>query len=273
MEQNGNRLEYKVGIFLAVGLLAVMISILLLGGDKAFLTSYVKLRTRFTEVQGLFPGSVVSLAGVPVGNIKGIDFVPSENKLEVVMQINRVFQNRLVEGTVAEVRTQGALGDKYIYLTPGPAEGKQLQTGSLVPSVETDLMKLLTDREEGVARVVDLIKELHILVATINNSGKTSQMINNMADASAKLKSTLGQLDSLLADIHGEIPENKKLKKALVSLSNVLEKMDQGKGTLGQLINDPSVYQNLKSMLGGSPRNTYMKNMIRETIQQSEAAH
>lgn len=271
MEQTSTRLEYKVGIFLGIGLLAVLVSILLLGGDKAFFTSYVTLKARFSEVQGLFPGSVVSLAGVPVGNIKRIDFVPSENKLEVTLQVNRAYQNRLVEGTVAEVKTQGALGDRYIYLAPGAPGGKVLQDEALIPSVEVDYLKLLTDRESGVARIVDLVKEMHILVATINNNGKTAQMMNNLTDASAKLKSTLGQLDSLLADIHGEIPENKKLRTALISLSNVLEKLDQGKGTLGQLINDPSVYQNLKSILGGSPRNTYMKNMIRETIQQSES--
>jgi phospholipid/cholesterol/gamma-HCH transport system substrate-binding protein len=61
------------------------------------------------------------------------------------------------------------------------------------------------------------------------------------------------------------------LRQALVNLSSILEKIDQGKGTLGQLINDPSVHQSLKSLLGGSPRNRYMKDMIRETIQQSEA--
>jgi len=270
MEQQASRLEYKVGLFIAIGLLVLLVSILFLGGDKVLFTRYIALSARFTEVQGLFPGSVVSLAGVPVGNVQHITFVTSENKLEVQMKINRSFADRLVEGTVAEIKTQGALGDKFVYLSPGAPGGTKLANGTVIQSVETDYIKLLTSREDGVARVVDLIKELHVLISTLNSNGKTAQTISNVAEASGKLKGTLGQLDALLADIRAEIPQNKKLRQALVSLANILEKIDQGKGTLGQLINDPSVHQSLKAFLGGSPRNRYMKDMIRETIQQSE---
>ena len=132
-------------------------------------------------------------------------------------------------------------------------------------------MKLLTDRQDGVARVVDLIKELHLFVASINQGGHSGAMMRNMADASAKFKSTLTQLDGLLGDVRSNIPQDKKLQQAMISLANVLEKIDKGQGTLGQLVNDPSLHQSLKSFLGGSPRNKYMKDMIRETIQQSEA--
>lgn len=271
MEQQSLKMEYKVGLFIGLGLLALIVSVLFLGADKALFTRYTELRARFSEVQGLFPGSVVSLAGMPVGNIKDIEFVPEDNKLEVIMRINAKFAPRLVEGTTAEVKTQGALGDKFIYLTPGKPGSPQLSDGVSIPGTETDFLRMLTSREDGVARVIDLIKELHILIATVNSNGQTATMIKNMAEASVKFKATMGQLDALLGDLRGELPENKKLRQALISLSSILEKVDQGKGTLGQLINDPSMHQNLKSFFGGSPRNRYMKDMIRETIQQSEA--
>jgi phospholipid/cholesterol/gamma-HCH transport system substrate-binding protein len=270
MENQSSRLEYKVGIFLAMGLLAVMVSIVLLGGGQSFFARYFQIKARFTEVQGLFPGSVVSLAGIPVGNVTAIAFVPSENRLEVTMKINDVYKQRLVEGTVAEVRTQGALGDKFVYLIPGPPDARALANGEVIETIETDLLRMLTSREDGVARVIDLIKEVHLLIATINANGQTTTMMRNVSDAAEKMKSTLSQLDALLGDLRSEIPENKKLKQAVISLSNVMEKIDQGKGTLGQLINDPSLHQNLKSILGGSPRNRYMKDMIRETIQQND---
>ncbi|RYZ72832.1 MAG: MCE family protein [Proteobacteria bacterium] len=269
MEKNSLRLEYKVGIFIVVGLIAVMATILMLGGQKTFFTSYTRLNARFGEVSGLFPGSVVSLAGLPVGNVEDIKFSGADNKLDVTLKIDRKFEKRLVEGTIAEVRTQGALGDKYIYLEPGPVGSKQLADGSTVQANEADLMKLLTSREDGVARIVDLIKELHILVASINQNGQIAVTMKNMGDASKKLGSTLAQLDGLLGDIRGEIPQNHKLRTALTSLSSVLEKIDSGKGTLGVLVNDPSIAQSMKSLLGPSPRNKYMKEMLRETLQQS----
>lgn len=271
MENQPLNLQYKVGLFIGSGLAAVMATILLFGGNKVLFTSYLHLHARFAEVQGLFPGSVVSLAGVPVGNIESIEFLPSDTKLDVVMKINREFEARLLEGTTAEVRTQGALGDKYIYLAPGKPGGKPLAEGATLESVETDYMKMLTDREDGAARVIDLIKEMHVLVANLNQNGRSAAMMRNLADGSEKLKSTLVQLDALLGDVRSQIPENRKLRSALIHLSEIMEKIDQGKGSLGLLINDPSLYQNLKSYLGGSPRNRYMKDMIRETIQKSES--
>lgn len=271
MENHPLNLQYKVGLFIGAGLLVGMISILLLGGDKAFFTRYMRLSAHFSEVQGLFPGSVVSLAGIPVGNIESIYFVPDTNALNVVMKINKAFQDRLVEGTNAEVRTQGALGDKYIYLKPGSTGGTILADGSRIEGIETDFVKMLTDRQDGAGRIIDLVKEMHILVANLNGDGRSARMMHNLSEASLKLNSTLSNLDALLGEMRGQIPEDKKLRKALYSLSNIMEKIDEGKGTLGQLINDPSVHQNLKAFLGGSPRNQYLKSMIRETIQKSDA--
>ena len=274
MEHSTNKLEYKVGVFIAMGLVAVMVTILLLGADKTFFTKYVHVKGHFTEVSGLFPGSVVSLAGVPVGNVDAIDFV-AENKLEVDMKIDAKFAFRLVKGTVAEIRTQGALGDKFMYLIPGPdPQAPKLEDGALIEVTEQDLMKLLTSREDGVARVVDLIKEVHILVASLNQNGNAGVMMKNMTEASAKLKSTLTQIDGLMGDLrgdqHGNLAQNNKLKQSVASLASILEKIDQGKGSLGQLINDPAVHQSLKAFLGQSPRNTYMKNMLRESLQPSK---
>jgi phospholipid/cholesterol/gamma-HCH transport system substrate-binding protein len=269
MEAKSNRLEYKVGIFIAVGIVAAMISILLLGGDKVFLTKYTHLNAQFTEVQGLFPGSVVSLAGVGVGNVEEIKFVEKENKLQLTMKINTKYAGRLVDGTIAEIRTQGALGDKYVYLNPGEPGGKVLPDGAQVDVIETDFLKMLTSREDGVARVIDLIKELHIMVASINQNGQLAYTMKSMSDVAVKLKSTLIQLDEVLSDVRGN-PNDPKLKKAMASFANIMEKIDNGKGTMGQLINDPAIAQGLKAFLGGSPRNQYMKNMIRETLQKSE---
>lgn len=270
MEQSAFRLEYKVGIFIVVGLVGVMASVLMLSGDRSVFTSYMHVKAHFAEVQGLFPGSVVSLAGVPIGNVEKIEFVAGANKLELEMKINREFAARVVEGTIAEVKTQGALGDKFVYLKPGPPGGKSLPDGALLVSDETDFMKMLTSREDGAARVIDLIKELHILVGTINQNGQAGMMMKNFTESSVKLNSTLGKIDLLLGEMRGEIPENHKLKAALISLASILDKIDQGKGSLGQLINDPGLHQSLKAYLGTSQRGRYMKDMIGETLKHSE---
>lgn len=273
MENASARLQYKVGLFVALSLIAAMASILALGGNRVVFTRYLHLRARFSQVQGLFPGSVVSLAGLPVGNVKKIYFTPGDNKLEVLMQIDQEFRHRLRAGTSAEIRTQGALGDKFVYLLPGAPEQPELADNTMIEAIDDgDFMKMLTSKEDGVGRALELIKEMHILVASLNQNSRVATTAQNMADASAQFKSLLTKVDHLLGDLREQMPENRKFKQAVTSLASVLEKVDQGKGTLGALVNDPSVHQNLKAFLGGSPRNRYLKEMVRETIQQNEVA-
>lgn len=266
MEPQNSKIELKVGIFVALGLVASMISILLLGGDRFVFKKRAEYKVHFTEVQGLFPGSVVSLSGLPIGNIKSIS-MGDDLKLELTLQVDPKITSKITEGAIVEIKTQGALGDKYIYIKPGPPDAHAIPEGSLLKADESDVFKLLTDRQDGMARAVDVVKELHILLLSLNQDGKTAKMMGNMADASEKLKTTLAKLDSLLGELNGQLPEDKKLKKALVSISNVMEKIDKGQGTLGQLINDPSVHQALKNYLGASQRGRLMKDLARETIQ------
>ncbi len=272
MENASTRLQYKVGIFVASGLTLAMAFILALGGDRLVFTDYMQLKAHFGQVQGLFPGSVVSLAGLPIGNVKDIYFVPGINRLEVLMQVDQEFASRIREGTTAEIRTQGALGDKFVYLEPASPDKQVVATGSLLESVgEEDILKALTSKENGVMRILDVIKEMHILIASLNQNNHVGNTMQNFSEASGQLKSVLEKIDTLAGEMKEQLPENKKFRQAVTSLASVLEKIDKGQGTLGALINDPSVHLKLKAFLGGSPRNTYMKEVVRESIQQNEA--
>lgn len=271
MEKISKRLEYKVGLFVGLGLIAILVSILLLGGNRMVFTRYANFHTPFSEVQGLFPGSVVSLAGLPVGNVSEITFSSETNQLEVHFRVDAKFTQKITAGTKAEIRTQGALGDKYIYLTPGAIGGEAIADGgSIPPDASGDLFSMLTDKEDGIGNVVTVIKEMQILLATLNKENTIGKTMTNLSLATAQMNQTLGELDGLIRDVRGT-KDDRKLQKAVQSLASVMEKIDRGQGSLGALINDPSLHQSLKAFVGSSPRNTYLKSVIRETIQKSEA--
>ena len=273
MKNQQLRTEYKVGAFVAIALIVAMISILVLGGNRIVFTRYMHLKTQFGEVQGLFPGSVISLGGLPVGNIKSIDFAKDSNRLEVFYQVDQKYSARITQGTTAEIRTQGALGDKYIYLEPGEPKNPVVADDTEIPqSVSNDIFSMLTSKEDGVGNVLGLVKELKTLLATFNANGRTGKILDNFNQAMGQFNKTLVQLDGMVTDIRGEIPHNHKLQAAVDDLAHIMQKIDNGQGTLGQLINDPTLSQSLKGFLGGSPRNTYLKNVIRDSIQQSEKA-
>ena len=258
--------QLKVGIFVAFCLILAMSIIVMLGGNRAFFTRYHKLRVAFPEVQGLFPGSVVSFGGIGIGNIETIDYSPEKAQIVIVMRIEWEKMEAIRQGTKAEIRTQGALGDKYIYLTPGPADAPGVQDLDFIEaSTDGDLLAMLTSKDNGVSKALDLIKELNSLANALNQGGRPAVLMKNMTDSSENFKRASRELELLLTDIRSQVPPD-KLRSAIVNLASVLEKLDKGQGSLGALINDPSVHQNLKTILGGSNRDRYLKDTLLESL-------
>lgn len=260
--------QFKVGLFVLVGLIGTGLSIILLGGDRISFSKSLVYQTVLSEVPGLFVGSTVSFSGLKVGNVSAIR-LNDRLKVELTLKIDPQFEARITKGAIVEIRTQGALGDKYLYIKPGPVDAPVLPSGSVLPADESDVFKLLTDREDGMAKAVDLVKELHILVLTLNQERKLTRTVSNLAEVTEKMKGTIDRIDRILDGVGGVRPEDQKLRQAMTSLASILDRIERGQGSLGQLINDPSVHQSLKSLLGSNQQSSFVKELMRETIQNS----
>ena len=75
-----------------------------------------------------------------------------------------------------------------------------------------------------------------------------------------------GLLHSLIYD-----PKSKQLLEDLVttskSLKRVTAEIENGEGTIGALISDPSLYDSLNSLLGGAGRSFILRHVIRKSIE------
>lgn len=257
------KLQFKVGIFIASGLVVIMGSIFMLGGDKAFFKKYSNITARFDQVQGLYEGSVVSLSGVTIGNISKISFDPDKNALVVTMRIEKQFLERVKEGSQAEIRTQGALGDKYVYILPGPSNNPPVQDGAnLEIAKATDLIGIISERGKETEKIFEIINEVYRLTKTINNENRIDRLINNLVSSSNNLNEASASAKKQMADI--------KLKSSIDKLDSILAKIDNGDGTLGALINDRSLHDQLKTFMGGNQRKTYMKNVIKSSMEKDQ---
>lgn len=265
--------ELKVGLFVSFGLIIIIISIFLLGGDKIIFTPYYDLRAQFNDVQGLNSGSIVSLSGITVGNIHKIDFTPKKNGLLVTMKINENFKNRITKGSTAEIKTQGALGDKIIYIRPGPLGSPPLHKGEVLQPLEgTDFMSVLTSNGDQFQKVFEIIDEINILVKKINSNDYIMQILKSTSESSQKLNLTLTSAQSLIIEIQKLLPKNNKVSESIDHFNNILTKIDKGEGTLGGLINDPTIHHQLKTLLGGNSREKYFKGALQKTIQKGSSA-
>ncbi|HEY0710330.1 MAG TPA: MlaD family protein [Polyangia bacterium] len=87
----------------------------------------------------------------------------------------------------------------------------------------------------------------------------------DLADATAQIRAGQGPLHALVYGREGD-----ELMKNFTALSRVLrgisDDMAQGKGTVGALLQDPTVYEDLKIILRDIKRNQLLKALVRFTI-------
>ncbi len=114
------KLELKVGAFVFLGLIVLMIFVVYIGDFKTWGTGY-RFNIIFEFINGVKVGAPVRFAGLDVGEVKKIDlfFSPEQarTKVKLVCLVRR--EARVPYDSTAWVNTLGLLGEKYIEIMPG----------------------------------------------------------------------------------------------------------------------------------------------------------
>ncbi len=131
---NSRKTEFLAGIFFLIGVAAVAYLAIVIGGGQFFSRDSYLLKARFQDVGGLNIGSRVLIAGVPVGTVADISLDPETYAAVVTMRLNR--ETRLDLDTIASVKSQGLIGDKYLALLPGGSE-ILLEEGEMIIDTES----------------------------------------------------------------------------------------------------------------------------------------
>jgi len=114
------RLELGVGLFVLLGLAAIVYLTVKLGAGALVGSDTYSLEARFANTGGLNKGSTVMLGGVTVGRVEAIRLDPSDFSAIVEMSILKDLRHP--SDTMASIKTSGLIGDKFIALAPGAEE-------------------------------------------------------------------------------------------------------------------------------------------------------
>lgn len=124
-------IEIGVGLFVAAGLAALLVLAMQVSNLSAFdsgggytLTAY------FDNVGGLKVRSPVTMGGVHMGRVTGIDYDSTTYEAVVQMRIEDRF-DKLPLDTSASIYTAGLLGEQYVGLEPGGAEAYLTDGGAI----------------------------------------------------------------------------------------------------------------------------------------------
>jgi phospholipid/cholesterol/gamma-HCH transport system substrate-binding protein len=263
--------NFVVGLFVFVALLVSAGFVVFMGGTARLAGSEALVKTIFKDVRGLNVGAPVFMSGIQIGRVSGFIFPEMGRSateeapgVTTIITVEAAFRDRVRANSEAAISTQGVLGDKIVTVTPGVSEAP--------PLGPNDVLKAATARElsDYFAKGGNLVEELNKLainlnrlVEDINGEQKVGRLLSNMDRATASLGQLASKLDKTTAE---------NLDPALKNLKSVLAKIDSGKGTLGALVNDPSLHEDLRILLGGAKRSQMVRFLVREAIKGNDAA-
>ena len=252
--------QTKVGAFLAIGLFVLLGSIFTLGSNKSYFQEVFLVRAYFDSVQGLNKGSLVSLSGVKVGNVDGISFYCDRNLVKVIIRIDAVYKNKIRKDSRIELRTQGALGDKFLFITPGTNISEFVQhNDEMLADYGNDILSVLSKRGNESEKLFDAIGDFQKLLRSVTDQNKIPSLI-------AKLDSTAGNLSEVSQRLNSTLKTG-SLDRSMTKLEHVIDKIDKGEGTLGALINDRSIHERIKNMLGAGQKNQQIKQILKSSVE------
>ncbi len=276
--------ELKVGAALVLAAIVAFAGIRFFQNVPLFGSSYT-LYAEFEDAGGLSPGNPVRMKGVKIGSVEEVRLDSKSQTVHVRMQMSR--GSRIPEGSHARVSGISALGGVQISILPGPQDNPEISPGSTLSAPpEGSTLKQLTAQAPALASKADsVLTGANLTLAGLNQqlqnpdsdlrqtltslrkmSGDLEQVTSAEKDNIRQLLQNLERLSSDLQSFTGENGDsldvavqrlnqslsrlNRSLssfEKTTATLDTITTKLNQGKGTAGRLVNDPSLYMKLDS--------------------------
>jgi phospholipid/cholesterol/gamma-HCH transport system substrate-binding protein len=171
-------------------------------------------------------------------------------------------------------------GDGYLprLMRDGDEAGRLSRAVANLEKSTLELNRVLRRVDTVVARVADGPGFAHQLIYG-DEGTKSIEQIGNAADEIAKTLQGIREGDGIARNIlfgGGDEGDAERAMADLAAITSDLRAMvrdvKQGKGTLGALMVDPSVYEDLKVLLGNVQRNEVLRALVRYSIQRDEKA-
>src|ERR1700733_6494949 len=139
----------RVGAFIIATLAILVAGIFIIGGKQYLFTSTYRLNTQFGSVVGLDSGAEVRVGGVHSGSVRSVD-LPTKptDKITVRMDLDKSTRNIIKQDSIATIATEGLLGNEYVSISFGSANGANVLNGGTIgsePPIEISALILKTN--------------------------------------------------------------------------------------------------------------------------------
>lgn len=257
--------EMKAGIFISLGLVIFMITVLMMGGGKAIFDTFYPIKLEVADAGGLAKGATVRSGGLKIGRVEDISFTGNYTSVVITLMIDTSYRERIRQDSLVRFQTQGVLGDKYLEITGGsPDQPVIADGGNIQAEVGKDLGSMLAEGGNAVQLLKENLANLKVITGSMAEKNRMANILKDLESTTAALKDVSQSLKS--ANVGHELGATMK------NLRAVSEKVKNGEGTIGALFSDASLYEDLKHLIGGANRNNVLKFFVRQAVKSSDDA-
>jgi phospholipid/cholesterol/gamma-HCH transport system substrate-binding protein len=258
-----------VGVFLIIGIVAVLIVLFVMTDAAIFRGRYI-VTTHVPDAGGIRKGDPVRLRGVNVGRIMGFDIQPLQQGVSVRLEIEGEY--KIPKDSVVELSSAGPLGGMKADVHPGQSSELARYGDSLAGKTTVGLLdrsdELAQQAQEVMKRIevtlsTDAVDDLHGSVAELRTvlkqlSATVTEQRTELRDVSTNLKKStdsvakatggpeldriVKRVDTLSARLD---TVSESLGKSSNSLESLMGRIERGEGSLGKLTRDAALYDNL----------------------------
>src|SRR5688572_13073658 len=124
----------KLGVFVTVGVLILVISLYFIGSKKNMFGDTFTLYAIFNDVNGLKKGNNVRYGGIEIGIVENISVI-NDTSIRVEMKLESDMKHVIRKNSTAAVGTDGLMGDKLININAGNVTSAVVEDGGQIYSM------------------------------------------------------------------------------------------------------------------------------------------
>ena len=262
-----------VGLVTAVAILVLVFGTVYL--IRGGLSSGYPLYSQFRWGAGVKQGQAVLLSGVSVGYV---DDVKLEENGTVMVRLSIENKYRIPIHTRAAIEPNGIFGDMEVSLKPDRPSNQYIAKGDTIPTAppSPQISDLIIKMDSIGGELGDVTKAVQIelvqggavadLRKTLYNANKLVETLSQIAtEQSKQLSKTMASLNRAVSAVDSSAIDStvrnirtssanltvltNNLANTTANLDSLATKVDNGSGSVGKLVNDPALYNNMTALL------------------------
>lgn len=250
---------FRVGIFALAGFLILSIGIFVIGDRRNLFSNTFRLTANFENVEGLLSGAAVVVNGIRVGSVSDVRLrIDTTSYVQVDMVVEEEYKPMIRITSVAAVSQLGIVGDKQIEIITDDFSAPVVADGDVIAAAPpANYLAILEKADEAVQNVNNITSSLDTLFIRFRRGEGTlgklltdDRAYENLVGISASAERLFDQTNQQFSQLGGILQSTARNVDGITDESRqLISDLGRGKGTIGALLYDRSLYDSLESLV------------------------